>query len=465
MLWPILAAPQGPSPVEPKPSSEGPVYILPIREDIMPPLTYLVRRGVREAVSAEAQCLILDMQTNGGRVDITEEIIELISRFKGRTITYVNDKAYSAGAFISVATQEIYMAPVSVIGAAAPILMAPGGGAGEMPDTVEVKMTSAISAKIRATAERNGHDPEVVEAMIDKSKELIRDGEVLSERGQILTLTDNEAAKVSKETGKPLLSLGTFDSLDTLLNELNLDQVEIVRIEPTGAEKVATWINQISSILLIIGIVGIYLEFKTPGFGFLGIGGLVAFAIYFLGGYVAGLSGMEWAALFLLGLLMVGLELLVLPGTMVVGLVGAMLMFWALLMGMVDLDPTLPIWQLPSSSMLVEPVKALLIALLGSAIVITLLASLLPQTPLFRGLVSSTTSGEATYRAGESRKQSLMGAEGETISPLAPGGKARFGDTIVDVLSDMGRINSGQQVRVIRFSSNTPVVEAVNQEI
>jgi membrane-bound serine protease (ClpP class) len=174
---------------------------------------------------------------------------------------------------------------------------------------------------------------------------------------------------------------------------------------------------------------------------------------------------MEWAALFLLGLLMVGLELLVLPGTMVVGLVGAILMFWALLMGMVDLDPTLPLWQLPSSSMLVEPVKALLIALLGSAIVITLLASLLPQTPLFRGLVSSTTSREATYRAGESRKQSLMGAEGETISPLAPGGKARFGDTIVDVLSDMGSINSGQQVRVIRFSSNTPVVEAVNQEI
>ncbi|MGA0409012.1 MAG: hypothetical protein ACO3PR_13075, partial [Limisphaerales bacterium] len=105
MLWPILAAPQSPSQVEPESSSEGPVYILPIREDIMPPLTYLVRRGVREAVSAEAQCLILDMQTNGGRVDITEEIIELIGRFKGRTITYVNDKAYSAGAFISVATQ------------------------------------------------------------------------------------------------------------------------------------------------------------------------------------------------------------------------------------------------------------------------------------------------------------------------------------------------------------------------
>ena len=117
----------------------------------------------------------------------------MINRFEGRTVTYVNDKAYSAGAFISVATQEIYMAPVSVIGAAAPILMSPGGGPGEMPNTMEVKMTSGISAMIRATAERHGHDPEVVEAMIDKSKELVRDGKVLSEKGQILTLTNTEA--------------------------------------------------------------------------------------------------------------------------------------------------------------------------------------------------------------------------------------------------------------------------------
>ena len=119
-------------------SSNGPVYVLPIREDIMPPLTYLVRRGVKEAITNEAVCLILDMQTNGGRVDITEELISLINRFEGRTVTYVNDKAYSAGAFISVATQEIYMAPVSVIGADAPIFKSPAGGPGEMAKTMEV---------------------------------------------------------------------------------------------------------------------------------------------------------------------------------------------------------------------------------------------------------------------------------------------------------------------------------------
>src|SRR5437867_5664928 len=113
------------------------VYVVPIRDDIMPPMVYLVRRGVKEAMEAKADLLVIDMDTNGGRVDVTEEIMEIVNKFKGHTVTYVNHKAFSAGAFISVATQKIYMAPQSVIGAAAPMLMIPGGGPTEIPQTVE----------------------------------------------------------------------------------------------------------------------------------------------------------------------------------------------------------------------------------------------------------------------------------------------------------------------------------------
>src|ERR1043165_3008969 len=103
------------------------VFILPIRDDIMPPLVYLVRRGVKEAMDAKADLLLLDMDTNGGRGDVTEDIIEILNNFKGQTATFVNRKAFSAGAIISIATQKIFMAPQSVIGAAAPILLIPGG--------------------------------------------------------------------------------------------------------------------------------------------------------------------------------------------------------------------------------------------------------------------------------------------------------------------------------------------------
>jgi len=114
------------------------VYVLPVREDIMPPLVYLVRRGVKEAMEAKADLLVLDMKTNGGRVDTTREIISILEQFPGDTLTYVNKDAFSAGAFISVATKRIYMAPGSVIGAAAPIMLSPGGeGIEKVPDLRE----------------------------------------------------------------------------------------------------------------------------------------------------------------------------------------------------------------------------------------------------------------------------------------------------------------------------------------
>lgn len=143
------------------------VFVLPIREDIMPPLTYLVRRGVKDAMEADADVLILHMDTFGGRVDVTEEIMDIVGRFSGETITYIDSKAMSAGSFISAATQRIYMSPVGIIGAAAPV----AGGGQEMGETMDAKVISMVLAMIRNQAQKNGHNTDVLEAMIDKDKE------------------------------------------------------------------------------------------------------------------------------------------------------------------------------------------------------------------------------------------------------------------------------------------------------
>src|SRR5437588_61362 len=362
-------------------SGQRKVYVLPVRDDIMPPLVYLVRRGVKEAMEAKADLLVLDMDTNGGRVDVTEEIIEILNNFKGQTATFVNKKAFSAGAFISVATQKIFVAPLSVIGAAAPIMMVPGGTPQDMPETMQAKMNSALRALVRTSAEKNGYNIEVVEAMIDKSKELKIDGRVLNEKGQILTLTNTEAEREYGEPPKPLLSSGTVETIEELLQKLGYVDAARVDIKPTGVERLATWINMISPLLLIIGIAGIYLEFKTPGFGLPGIIGIVAFALYFFGGYIAGLSGLEWIAVFLLGLALVGLELFVFPGTV---------------------------------------------------------AEL------------------------EQKQKSRIGQVGVAISSLRPGGKAQFGDEILDVISQGDMIDKGQRVKIIGHSSTEAVVEAAS---
>ncbi len=348
------------------------VYIIPVRDQIATPVVYVVRRGVKQAMEANADALILDMETPGGALSSTEEIINALDKFKGVTATYVNRKAFSAGAFIAVATQKIYMAPQSVIGAAAPILMGPGGGVEGMPDTVERKMTSGVSALIRTSAEKNGHNIEVLEGMINKNKEVEIDGEVINEKGEILTLTNIQAEKRYGPDKKPLLSLGTIESIDELIEELGFAGAKVLRVEPTGAERVAMWLTAIGPLLLLVGIVGTYIEMKTPGFGIPGIVGVVSFILYFAGGYIAGLSGLEWTVVFVIGLALFILEIFVFPGTLFIGLIGGAMMLASLVMAMVDFYPGMP--TIPSFGTLSEPLRNVLIAV-AIAIVLILLLS------------------------------------------------------------------------------------------
>ncbi len=440
----------------------GKVFILPIQEDIMPPLVYVVRRGVKEAMEMKADALILDMKTDGGRVDVTVEIIEIISKFPGATVTYVNNRAFSAGAFISVATQKIFMAPQSVIGAAAPIMMSPGAtGVEKMPDTVEAKMTSAVTALVRVQAEKNGYNIEVIEAMIDKTKALTIDGEVLNKEGNILTLTDRQAAKEYGQPPKPLLSSGTVESMEALLVKLGYAEAQRIEIKPTGAEQLGIWITAISPVLLIIGIVGLYIEFKTPGFGLPGMVGIAAFALYFLGGYVAGLSAAGWAILFVLGLILVALELFVFPGTFIAGITGAVLMLVAIVMGMVDMYPGAP--TLPTFPQLQLPLRDFSLAILVSFVLVLILARFLPRTTLFHQLVSHTASGGRSVTAPEAQPQAHLGLAGVTICPLCPGGKARFGDQLLDVLTRGEMVEKGRPVKIIGHSGPNVVVEEIGQ--
>ncbi len=427
----------------------------------MPPLVYVVRRGVKEAMEAKADALILDMKTDGGRVDVTEEIIQILGRFPGLTVTYVNNRAFSAGAFIAVATQKIYMAPQSVIGAAAPIMMSPGGGgvADQMPDTMEVKMTSAVRALVRAQAEKNGHNIGVVEAMIDKTSELKLDGELLNKEGSLLTLTDRQAAKEYGQPARPLLSLGTVDSLAALLETLGLGSAQRIEIKPTEAETLGLWINAIGPVLLIIGMLGLYIEFKTPGFGLPGIIGIAAFALYFLGGYVAGLSGLGWAVVFIVGLALLLLELFVFPGHFIAGIAGIVLMLVAIVMGMVDIYPGTP--ALPTFGQVRLPLRDLSLALTVAGIGVVVLARFLPQTPWFHRLISQTASGEVSVATLTARQQARLGQTGVAVSPLHPGGKARFGEELLDVVTQGEMVGAGRPVRVIGHTGADAVVEEI----
>ncbi|MBT3913372.1 MAG: hypothetical protein HOF22_09300 [Verrucomicrobia bacterium] len=459
-------------------AAEKKVYVVPVREDIMPPILYVIRRGVKEAMAAEADCLILDMETNGGRVDITEEIFDIVAKFSGLTVTYVNKDAYSAGAFIAVATQKIYMAPQSVIGAAAPIMMSPTGGVSEMPSTMEVKMNSAIRAKIRTQAEKNGYAIDVVEAMVDKTKKLERDGKIICEEGDILTLTNLEAEAKYGEAKTQLLSSGTVESIDALIIELGYAGAQRVDVAPLGVEELGTWINAISPILLLIGIIGLYIEFKTAGFGVFGAVGIAALVLYFFGGYVSGMAGIEWVGIFVVGVALVAVELFLLPGTIFIGLIGVVCMFLALVMGMTDLYPNMPWFPagegeggggvvpqvegvdfvMPDFS---RPINDLLIAFGLSVPIIWALSKYLPHTALFAVFTSNAASGVESVAAVAAEIESRLGQAGTSTMPLNPGGKAMFGDALCNVVTQGEMIAADTPVKVIGHrGSDLLVIEA-----
>lgn len=452
----------------PQPAQGRTVYVVPIREEIAPPLVYIVRRGVKEAISAKADLLVLDMKTPGGRLDTTEDIIGILKEFKGDTATFVNDRAFSAGAFIAVATKHIFMAPSAVIGAATPIRLAPGGEVQELPSAERAKMNSAVRALVRTEAERNGHNVKVVEAMIDQNRELTIDGNTINPKGEILTLTANEAIKQYGKPPKALLAEGTVESLDAMLTTLGRAGARVVHIQPSGAERLGTWINAISPLLLIIGIICMYIEFKTPGFGAPGMISIAAFALYFVGNYIAGFSGFEWMLVFLVGVILLALELFVFPGTMALGVAGGILIVAGIVMALLDLYPGVPLtpglpalprFAGPSRESVEHALWTLFSATVGSAIAIWLASKWLPKTSMYSALVSQGASGAATTAEFAIREKNWVGKTGVTVSALRPGGKAQFGETILDAMSQGEMLAKGVAVRVVAFSGGAAVVE------
>ena len=315
---------------------KGSVVVVPLSGEVTQAQFYFLRRILKKSEAAGASALIIDMDTYGGNLKAAVDMLGALMKSTIPTLTYVNTNAGSAGALIALSTKRVYMAPVSAIGAAAPI----SGGGEDLQETINSKVVSYFSGYFRSAAERNGYNPELAEAFINKEKEVKIGDKVINPKGTLLTLSAQEAVK--DYDGKPLLAQGIASNLDDLCEKAGLRVKDIVRIEPSGFERIAQWITVLAPIFLLGGMIGAYLEFKSPGFGVAGILSAVCFLLFFAGHYIAGLTGFEVVAVFILGLLLVLIELLFFPGMTFLALFGTALMTGSLLFAMVDFYPSQP---------------------------------------------------------------------------------------------------------------------------
>lgn len=420
------------------------VVVIPVRDEIAQPVLYILRRGLKEAIDEKADVVVLDIKTPGGALDVTFDIMEALGKFPGKTVAFVNNEAMSAGAFISAMTDEIWFTPDGIIGAAAPVTST----GQDVDKTMKLKITSYLKARMRAISEGKGYRGQVISAMIDEDTELKISDKVLKEKGELLSLTATEAMKTYGDPARALLAAGTAKSLDELLvKKFGAGNFTLRRLEVTWSERLAVFLNSLAPVLLGLGMLAIFIEFKTPGFGVFGITGIALLAVVFLSSYVSGLSGHEPLIFFAVGVLLVGLELVFWHTAGFLGAAGVALIIASLLWAMADLWPNEPISVAWSADAFARP---LLNLGTGFAIAVTLFAALLRFLP--RGwvwdrlVVQATSGGVATVPANE--LSGLTGRRGVAVTALRPGGQVEIDGRRYEATVEFGALDRGAAIIV-----------------
>ncbi len=443
------------------PAKKARVVVIPVRDEIASPELFILRRGLKDAQAEKADVVVLDIKTPGGALDTTFDIMEALGKFPGKTIAYVNNEAMSAGAFISAMTDEIWFAPDGIIGAAAPVQ-----STGQDVDaTMKLKITSYLKARMRAISEGKGYRGAVISAMIDSDYELKIGDKVLKGKGELLSLTASEAGKTYGDPPEALLSAGVAKDLPALLaKKFGPDGYTLQRLEVTWSERLAVLLNQMAPVLLGLGMLALFIEFKTPGFGVFGVTGIALLVIVFLSNYVAGLSGHEPMLFFALGVLLVALELMFWHTAGFLGVAGVVLMMLSLLWSMADLWPNEPISVAWSADAFVRPMLNLGSGLAIAIVLFVALLRFMPKGWVWDRLVVQSTSGGVAQVAGAaadtaSELAALIGRRGVTVTALRPGGQVEIGERRYEAKVEVGAIDRGAAITVTGCSDFALVVE------
>jgi membrane-bound serine protease (ClpP class) len=411
----------------------SPVHVIVVDGEIDLGIAALLERAVREAGEAEAAALIVRVDTPGGRLDAVLRMRDALLGSAVPTVAFVDRDAFSAGALVAIAAEQLWVAPGAVIGAATPVL---GDGT-----SADEKTLSAVRAVFRSTAVERGRDPLVAEAMVDP--DIVVEG--LVRRGQLVTMDVVQA----QERG---YADGVAADLDALIEALGLAENPRVDVTPALAERLVRVLTSglVAGLLLTVGIW--LLVGDVLGGGGLGLGaalGATAIATFLFGHLLAGLAGLESVILLTLGIVLILIEVLVLPGVGIAGVTGVLALLGGATLAMVDRQAEV----VPRAAF----IAAFNVAGLAFLAAVALLVGLL----LLLGR-STRTGDEATPRlarkgnrlvlstdVGGAHDDGLVGAHGVALTDLRPAGAAEIGGERIDVVAEAGYLAAGSALVVV----------------
>ncbi|MCM2591824.1 NfeD family protein [Rossellomorea marisflavi] len=404
-------------------------YVIPVHKEVERGLHAFLERAVKEAEDAGADVIIFDLNTPGGLVDAAGDIGQLMDGIDTKTVAFVNHKALSAGAFLALHADEIYMVPNGQFGSAAVI--------DQEGNAADKKAQSYWLSSMKSAAESKDRDPKYAMAMADDSMSI---PEVDLEKGELLTLGASDAEKVG-------YSDGTVSNMDELLQKLGAEEDSVVNVEATFAEKLARFLTNpvVVPILLSLASLGLIVELYSPGFGVAGTVGISSLLLFFYGHMVAGLAGYETLILFIIGIALLIAEFF-LPGG-IAGTLGAAAVIGSIFMAGGDF---------------VQMGYSILIAIAVAIAAIILYVKVFgKKMRLFNKMIlRDSTSTESGYVSNANRLE-LIGREGITKTPLRPSGTILVDDERIDAVTEGSFIKANEKIKIVKVEGSRIVVREI----
>ncbi len=429
--------------IEKIPDKEFLVYKFPIRENIAPPVVRTAEKALEEADSLGADFILIHMDTYGGMVDAADRLRTMVIQSPIPVIVFIDINAASAGALISIAADRIYMRPGANIGAATVVDQT----GEEAPD----KYQSYMRSMMRSTAEAKNRDPNIAQAMVDPFIEI----EGVIEAGKVLTFTASEAMRWG-------FCEGIAENTEEVLKHAGMEKFTIIEQRLAFIDRFINFLISplVSGILIMLILGGLYFEFQTPGVGFPLLVSVTAAILYFAPLYVEGIAQHWEIALFIVGIILIGVEIFALPGFGVAGVLGILMMIVGLALAMVEVD---------GLDFTGVPAREILTAFL--IVIIAFFVSLTTSFYISQKLFSTSRFGELALDTVQETKSgyssvnpvmtTLTGQTGIATTMLRPSGKIEIDDEIYDATALTGFIDKCDKVKVVKYETSQVFVVKV----
>ena len=420
------------------------IYLFKVEEDIAQPAVMRVEKALEKAKETESDLVIMQLNTFGGELAAADKIRTMLLQSEIPVWAYIDNNAASAGALISIACERIYMHSGSSIGAATVV-----NQTGEVqPD----KYQSYMRSMMRATAEARGRRPDIAEAMVDPDV-FVKD---IVDSGKVLTFTTEEAIIHNYCEGQA-------ENIRELLQTANIPSYTIEEQHYTAIEKMIAFLvsPMISGLLIMLIIGGIYFEFQSPGIGFPLAMAILGALLYFAPLYLEGLAANWEIIIFIVGIILLAVELFVIPGFGVAGVAGIIFIIGGLalsLVGNIGFDFSL----VPTSNM-IQSFSTVIISVTIAFPICIWLGKKMFTNKTFAPKLALVTEQKATegYTVSLPEFDSLVGKEGTAETILRPSGKVRVENDIYDAVAQISYIEKGEKVKVVEHENSNLVVTKV----